>query len=83
MANRKKVTFDDYDGGNTYVVVYYLNYDEFDDNLDDIDTVEIELNASDFDTAVRYAQQYLRKMQTENDTSESWKKAVIVSVEQF
>ena len=79
MINRKRILFEDKDNGPEWVVVYHLGYDEIDDNMDDTDTTEIVLNAFDFETAVKYAQQYMRKMQSEEETSEEWANAQILS----
>lgn len=79
--NRKRILFEDSDSGPEWVVVYHMGYTEFDDDITDDDSTEIILNAPDFDTAVKYAQQYLRKMQTEEETSEEWADAQILSVE--
>ena len=77
---RKRILFEE-DEGYSWVATYHLGYPEFDD-LNDIDeTKEILFHAPDFDTAVRYAQQYLRKMRTEEETSTERKSAKILSVE--
>lgn len=81
MNNRKRILFEDQDEGLEWVVVYHMGYSEFDDDIDGSDIVEITLTAPDFDVAVKYAQQYLRKMQTEEETSSEWKDAQILSVE--
>ena len=81
IMNRKRILFEQEDKGPEWVVVYYLGHDEFDDDPDSEDMTEIVLNALNFDTAVRYAQQYLRKMQTEENTSIQWKDAEILSIE--
>ena len=81
MAERKRIIFDDDTDNMDWVVVYHLGYDEIDDNPDATETIEIILSAYDFDTAVKYAQQYLRKMQTEEETSEEWANAQILSIE--
>ena len=78
---RKRILFEDNDQGPEWVVVYHLGYLEFDDDVDSSDITEIVLNAPDFDIAVRYAQQYLRKMQVDEETSDSWADAQILSVE--
>lgn len=83
MENRKQIIFDDYTDGNSYVVVYHLGYEESDDSFDETETVEIELKATDFDTALKYAQQYLRKMKTEEDSADTWSNAEIISIEQY
>lgn len=77
---RHRLIFEDKDQGPEWVVTYHLGYSDIDDDLDYSETTDIIFNAEDFDTAVRYAQQYLRKMQTEEDTSEEWSSAEILSV---
>ena len=64
-----------------WVVVYHLGYADFDDDFDNNDMREATFNAPDFDTAVKYAQQYLRKMQTEEETASQWSSAQILSIE--
>ena len=81
MENRKRIIFDDSVEGNDYVVVYHTGYAETDDSFENDETTEIVLTAPDFDTAVRYAQQYLRKMQTDDATADDWAGAQILSVE--
>lgn len=78
---RKRIIFEDIDEGPEWVTVYHLGYAELDDSIDESDTTEVMFNAKDFDTAVKYAQQYMRKMQTDEETSEEWKDAQILSVE--
>ena len=78
---RKRIIFDDSTEGNDYVVVYHLGYSGTDDSFEDTDTVEIVLTAPDFNTAVRYAQQYLRKMKNDESTAEAWSDAELLSVE--
>ena len=79
--NRKRILFEQNDEGIEWVVVYHMGYTELDDNLEDNEITEIALNAPDFDTAVKYAQQYLRKMQSEEETADKWRNAQILSVE--
>ena len=79
--NRKRILFEAEDQGPEWVVVYHLGYTDFDDDFENKDITEIILNAEDFEHAVRFAQQYLRKMQTEEETSERWANAQILSVE--
>ena len=78
---RKRILFDDNETGPEWVVTYHLGYSDFDDDIDNNDVVEIILNAPSFDTAAKYAQQYLRKMQVEEETSSEWSQAQILSVE--
>lgn len=81
MINRKRILFEAADEGPEWVIVYNFGMSEFDDDMEDSDTTEIVLNAPDFDTAVRYAQQYLRKMKSDEETSEQWANAEIQAVE--
>lgn len=83
MEKRKHVIFDDFTDGIKYVVVYHLGMSDVDDSFDDNETVEIELQAPDFETALKYAQQYLRKMKTQEDSASMWSNAEIVSIEQY
>lgn len=81
MINRKRILFEDIDEGPEWVVTYYFGNDEFDDNMNSTNTEEIVLNAIDFDTAVKYAQQYLRKVKSDDKTKEQWRDAQILAVE--
>lgn len=81
MINRKHILFEEEEKGLSWVVTYHLGYADFDDDLNMSDVTEVTLYAEDFDTAVRYAQQYLRKMQSEEETSDEWNSAQILSVE--
>lgn len=81
MIDRKQLLFEDNEDGPEWVATYHLGYSEFDDDLDSDETTEVIFNAPDFDMAARYAQQYLRKMQSEEETSDSWANAQILSVE--
>lgn len=76
---RIRLTFDNATGPE-WVAQYYLGEPEYDDTPEDDATQEVIFNAVDFDTAVRYAQQYLRKRQSETDT---WETAEILSVERY
>lgn len=76
----KRIIFNDYVDGDEWVATYHLGISEFDD-LDESEPIQIIFNAVNFDMAVRYAQQYLRKMQTEEETSNEWASAEILSVE--
>lgn len=81
MIERKRILFEQEDEGPEWVVTYHLGYSEFDDDFESAETKEVVLNAPDFDTAVRFAQQYLRKMQTEEKTSEEWANSEILAIE--
>ena len=63
--------------GPQWVVQFSLSSD-YDDTFD-TDMSEITIIAPDIETAMKYAQQYIRKQQLEND---QWKTAEIVSIEQ-
>lgn len=79
MAERKYIVFDDNAQGPEWVVAYLLAFVDLDDSMEDNDIIEISLNAEDFETAVKYAEQYLKKMQIEEP--ETWKDAQILSVQ--
>ena len=81
IMNRKRILFEEEDKGPEWVVVYHLGYYDFDDDLNNSDVEEIILNAPNFETAARYAQQYLRKMQMDEETADTWSEAEILSVE--
>lgn len=84
MANKKYLIFEDTDEeGDLWVVTYSLSSEEYDDSFEDNTRREVQFVAVDFETAVRYAQQYLRKMQLEEDTATEWASAVITSVELY
>lgn len=81
MIYRTRVLFEDKEDGPEWVATYALSYSELDDEFEDTDHVEAIFNAEDFETAVKYAQQYLRKKQIDEETADEWSSAVIVSVE--
>lgn len=81
MLDRRVLLFEDIDEGPEWVAVYYLGSDELDDSFEETDTIEALFHAESFEDAVRYAQQYLRKMQTDEETQEKWNSAQILSVE--
>ena len=80
---RKRILFTDNDEGDEWVVVYHFESPEFDDDFESEDTTEVIFKAKSVDIAVRYAQQYLKKMQLDDETSEKWSTAEIVSVELY
>lgn len=80
---RKHYLFEQEESGETWIATYTLGYSEFDDSFEDSDTVEISFNAESFDIAVRYAQQYLRKMKSEEETADKWQDAEILAVELY
>lgn len=78
---RTRIQFGDHEYGQEWIVVYHLGNPEFDDDFETSNTVEVSLLAEDIDTAVRYAQQYMRKKQTDEETADEWSDAQILSVE--
>lgn len=70
----------EYREGLEYEVTYYLGEDDIDDSIEDHSRVRKIIEAPDFDTAVRYAEQYMRKMRTEEETSAQWANAEILSI---
>lgn len=64
-----------------WVVTFYLGDSEIDDSIDDSSLKEASVYAKDFETAVKYAQQYLKKMQLDEETREQWLSAEILSVQ--
>lgn len=79
MAERKRIIFDENSNGPEWVATYLLGMPDVDDSIEDENTVEILLNAEDFETAVKYTEQYLKKMQLEE--AEIWEDAQIMSVQ--
>lgn len=54
---------------------------EIDDSMDNMEYEEISVFAPDFDTAVKYVDQYVRKMQLDETADSKWKDATIFSVQ--
>ena len=54
---------------------------EIDDSMDNMEYEEISVLAPDFDTAVKYVDQYVRKMQLDETADSKWKDATILSVQ--
>lgn len=63
-----------------WVVSYMLSNTEYDDDLEEDNIQEVMFQAPEVGVAVRYAEQYLKKMQTEEETSAEWAEATILSV---
>lgn len=82
MVERKHILVEE-DEGLEWVAVYLSNLEEYDDDFESSNTKEVKITAPDFDTAVRYAQQYLRKMQSEEETASEWKTVELVSVQLY
>jgi len=72
---------DNEEEGVEWLIQFQLASDEFDDSFDQDYKEEVVIVAPDFDTAYKYAQQYVRKMQLDSETSAQWKGAEIVSVD--
>ena len=68
--------------GPLWEVVYYIPSDsEFDDSFDDEGShIRAEIEAPDFESAAKYATQYIIKKQKE-DGNEKWANAEILSIE--
>lgn len=81
--NRKLIEFDNVTDGIEWVATFSLEEQEVDDSFEDLEPYEIQYFAKDFDTAYKYAQQYVRKMKSEEDTSEEWANAEILSIVQY
>ncbi len=64
-----------------WAATFYLGESDIDDTFEDTATTEVIIEAPDFETAVKYAQQYIRKMQTESETKDLWSDAEILSIE--
>ena len=60
-----------------------IGFDEpkIDDSMEDMEYEEISVFAPDFDTAVKYVDQYVRKMQLDETADSKWKDATILSVQ--
>ena len=80
---RKRILFTDNDYGEEWVVVYHFGLNEFDDDLEAEESTEVIFKATSVEVAVRYANQYLKKMQLEEETADKWANAEIVSVELY
>ena len=64
-----------------WVATIYFGEPEIDDSMEDAPTEEIVVNAPDFDTAAKYVSQYVRKMQLDQETRDTWKDATILAVQ--
>lgn len=69
------------ESGIDWLVQFELQPDEFDDSFDSNYREEIVITATDFDTAHKYAQQYIRTMQLKPETAVSWKDARVISID--
>lgn len=69
------------ESGIDWLVQFELQPSEFDDSFDSNYREEIVITAVDFDTAFKYAQQYIRTMQLKDNTATSWKDARVISID--
>lgn len=69
------------ESGVDWLVQFELQPSEFDDSFDSDYREEIVISAVDFDTAHKYAQQYIRTMQLDPETKDSWNDARIVTID--
>lgn len=69
------------EAGFEWLVQFELISDDTDDSFEDNSKEEAIIVAPDFDTAYKYAQQYIRTKQLEDETKDAWKDAEIVSVD--
>ena len=67
--------------GPEWSVIYQLSLPAVDDDFDsDNRTIHVIFKAEDFQDATKYAEQYMRKMRTEEETSAQWANAEILSI---
>lgn len=81
MITRKRILFEAEEDGPEYVATFQLKESDIDDDFNSSDVREVIMNAPDFESAVKFAQQYLRKMQIEEETAAEWEDAEILSVQ--
>lgn len=74
--------FEDAEEGPVWAVEYYLGgSNDIDDSFeDDGDRVQVDIEAPDFESAAKYATQYIIKMQ-KSENGERWADAEILSIE--
>lgn len=80
MNDRIKLITSESETDPLWIVTYHISEDTYDDDMDATSTVEVELNAASFTMAFRYAQQYLKQKQHED---EQWVSAEILGIEQY
>lgn len=68
--------------GAEWLIQFNLKAAEYDDSFDSDYREEVVIVAPDFETAHKYAQQYIRLMQMQPETKDRWEGAEIVSVHQ-
>lgn len=85
QQRRIKLMFESEDSQNKndpeWVATIGFGEPEVDDSMDDVDYEEISVFAPDFETAVKYVGQYVRKMQLDETADPKWKDAVVLSVQ--
>lgn len=69
------------ESGVEWLVKFQLKSPDVDDSFEDDYMEEVILLAPDFDTAYKYAQQYIRTKQLDETTEDAWSDAEIVSVD--
>lgn len=67
--------------GPEWIATIGFEEPEIDDSMDNMEYEEISVFAPDFDTAVKYVDQYVRKMQLDETADSKWKDATILSVQ--
>ena len=84
-ANKRSyIPFLDEDDNTTaeWAIVFQLNSDDtIDDDFSETPFKEVVIQADDFDSAVKYAQQYIRKMTLNSETHDQWVNAEVVSID--
>lgn len=69
------------ESGIEWLIQFHLVDSDYDDSFDEDYREEVVIVAPDFETAYKYAQQYIRTMQMKSETKELWQNAEIVSVD--
>ena len=72
---------DDEEDGVEWLAQFHLSESEFDDSFDENYRDEVVLVAPDFETAFKYAQQYIRSMKSKQETKDQWSNAELVSLD--
>ena len=63
-----------------FVVTVHFSESDIDDSMEDLSQEQFTIEAVDIETALKYAQQYIRKMQFESEDSK-WEDAEILSID--
>lgn len=80
-AQKDRAIFEDVTEGPEWEVTFYLGESDIDDSFEDNSRKIVRFNAPDFDAAKKYADQYIRKMQLDNETADEWMNATILGIE--